>query len=97
MQLRVRLGSGFRNHAVRVRADGRQVFEQAGVSTDLRKSVAARVDVPVSGPVMRLDVSVAGGPDASLDVRPQETPFVEVRFLDGKLDMRASAEEAPML
>lgn len=97
MGVRVRLGSGFRNDAVSVRANGELVFDKAGVSTDLRKSVAATVEVPVGGPALRLEVAVEGGPSVSKDIRPQETPFVEVRLVDGRLELHASAEERPML
>ena len=97
MGLRVKLGAGFRDDTVSIRVDGVQVFGKSGISTDLRTSRAEVVELPVDKAVVRLEVSVAGGPSASREIRPQETPFVEVRVLDGQLELRATAGDTPML
>lgn len=97
MGLRVKLGAGFRDDTVSVRVDGVQVFDKSGITTDLRISRAEVVEVPAVRPVVQLEVSVAGGPSAAREIKPQETPFVEVRVVDGELELRATNEETPML
>lgn len=97
MTLNIRLGEGFQNNTVRVRVDGRQVFEKAGVSTDWTISRADAVQVQTGADSVQLEVDVEGGPRAAQSVAPARTPFVEVRFVNGELLLLPMGEEPPML
>ena len=97
MTLRVRLGDGFRNDTVSLRVNGEQVFHKSGVTTDLRLSRADSVDLPVGSQVVRLEVSVNGGPSAFKEITPSETPFVEANLVGGRLELQALPSETPML
>ena len=97
MMLRVRLGEGFQNNTVSVRVDGKDVYHRAGVSTDWTISRADALDVPTEAPSVRLEVSVENGPQVVQDIAPAQTPFVEVRLVDGALQLFPLNQEPPML
>ncbi len=97
MTLRVRLGEGFQNNTVSVRVDGKQVYQRSGVSTDWTISRADAVDVQTAAGSVQLEVSVDGGPPAVQAIEPARTPFVEVRSVNGELQLHALAQEPPML
>ena len=97
MMLRVRLGEGFQNNTVSVRVDGKDVYHRAGVSTDWTISRADSVDVQTEAPSVRLEVLVENGPQAAQDIAPADTPFVEVRLVDGALQLLPRDLEPPML
>lgn len=97
MLLRVRLGDGFQNNTVSVRIAGKEVYRRAGVSTDWTISRADAIDVPVAAPSVRLEVSVENGPQVVQDIRPAQTPFVEVRLVGGALQLFPLETEPPML
>ena len=93
----VKLRDGFKNDSVTIRVNGREIYRQTGVTTNLTISFADKVETPNEGSVARLEVVVDGGPSAATEIRVQETPFVDVWISDGRMDLRASAEEMPML
>jgi hypothetical protein len=95
--LLIKLRDGFSNDAVTVTLNGKEVYRKAGVSTDLTISYADAVEVPVAEAVVQLQVAVAGGQTESQEIRVQETPFVDVWLSPEKMELRASAEEVPML
>jgi hypothetical protein len=95
--LRVRLGEGFQNNTVRVRVDGKEVFQRAGVSTDWTISRADSVDIPTQASSVQLEVEVEGGARAVQEIAPANTPFVEVRFVNGELQLLPFDQEPPML
>ena len=97
MMLRVRLGEGFQNNTVSVRVDGKDVYHRAGVSTDWTISRADALDVATEAPSVRLEVSVENGPQVVQDIAPAQTPFVEVRLVDGALQLIPLNQEPPML
>jgi hypothetical protein len=97
MQLSVKLRDGFSNSAVSIRVDGAEVYKKSAVSTDLTISFADKVDVPVQGARVSLEVSVVGGPTGRVEVSPGETPFVDVAIVDGVMSLRMSKTETPML
>ena len=97
MTLRVRLGEGFQNNSVSVLVDGKQVYGRSGVSTDWTISRADSVDVKTEADSVRLEVSVDGGPPAVRAIEPARTPFVEVRFVNGELQLHALEQEPPMM
>jgi len=97
MTLRVRLGEGFQNNSVSVLVDGKQVYGRSGVSTDWTISRADSVDVKTGADSVRLEVSVDGGPPAVRAIEPARTPFVEVRFVNGELQLHALEQEPPMM
>lgn len=96
--LRVRLGEGFQNNTVSVRVNGEQVFHKSGVSTDWTISRADSLDVKIeAAATVQLEVSVEGGPGAVRNIQPAQTPFVEVRLVNGALQVHALNEESPMM
>lgn len=97
MTLQIRLGSGFKDDTVQVTVDSAQVFRQAGVSTDLRISRAASVEVQTEAASVQLAVAVEGGPHAVLAVAPAETPFVEVSLVDGALQLTPRNKATPLM
>lgn len=97
MTLRVRLGEGFQNNTVNVRVDGKQVYGRSGVSTDWTISRADAVDIQTGADSVQLEVSVDGGPPAVRTIEPARTPFVEVRFVNGELQLHALEQEPPMM
>jgi hypothetical protein len=97
MTLRVRLGEGFQNNTVSVRVDGKEVFRKSGVSTDWTISRADSLEVPLDAPSVQLEVTVDDGPRVARAIEPAQTPFVEVRFINGELQLHAMGEEPPML
>ena len=97
MTLRVRLGEGFQNNTVSVLVDGRQVYQRSGVSTDWTISRADAVDVKTGADSVQLEVSVEDGARAVRTIEPAHTPFVEVRFVNGELQLHALEQEPPMM
>lgn len=97
MQLNVKLRDGFRDATVEVTVDGKVVFDQAGVTSDLSISTAAVIEVEVGSATVVLEVKVSGGPTKALTIHVGQTPFVDVWNTDAGLDFRVSAEEVPML
>lgn len=97
MNLHVKLRDGFRNDTVTVRVNGQRVYQKSGVSTDLTISHADSIDIQVQAAAIELEVSVEGGQTVSRPVQVQETPFIEVWNTGGRLELRASGEETPML
>ena len=96
-RLSIKLRDGFSNDTVTVTLNGKQVYSKAGVSTDLTISYADAVEVPVAESVVQLEVAVKGGQTETKEIRVQETPFVDVWISPGKMELRESAEEVPML
>lgn len=97
MTLRVRLGEGFQNNSVSVKVDGKQVYGRSGVSTDWTISRADAVDVKTGADSVQLEVSVDGGPPTVQAIAPARTPFVEVRYVNGELQLLALEQEPPMM
>ena len=97
MTLRIKLRDGFRDQTVVITVDGREVYRKSGVTTDLSISYADAVEASTGAAPVKLAVRVENGPAASADIDPRRTPFVDVRVMDGKMELRASAAEQPML
>jgi hypothetical protein len=97
MHLSVKLRDGFKNDSVTIFVDGREVYRKTGVTTDLVTSFADGFELDITEAMMKFEVSVAGGPSIAKHISIIETPFVEVSTIDGKLEIRTSREEIPML
>ncbi len=97
MDLHIKLRDGFSDDTVSISVDNKQVYRKSGISTDLTISFADAVIVQVGETDVDLAVSVDGGQSACKRVRVDQTPFVEVWLLDGKMELRESKEETPML
>jgi len=97
MTLRVRLGEGFQNNTVTVLVDGKQVYGRSGVSTDWTISRADSVDVQVDTASVQVEVAVQDGPTTRRTIAPIDTPFVEVRVINGELQLLPLPQEPPML
>ncbi|HMZ56378.1 MAG TPA: hypothetical protein PLT48_16110 [Nitrospira sp.] len=105
----IRLRDGFFNDTVAVRVNGSEVYKKHGVTTDLSISFADAIEFTVEKNVIMLEVSVDGRPGGgpgnmhggglheSKEIWVQQTPFVDVWLIQGRLELRASSEEVPML
>ena len=47
--------------------------------------------------VVKLEVAVEGGQREEKEIRVRETPFVDVWFIEGTMELRESKDEVPML
>lgn len=97
MKLNLKFREGFANSTVSVKLGEREVYRKAGVTTDLSISFADEVDIALDGAERSLIVAVAGGPSATLQFDPAKTPFVEVWIIEGRMEIRASAQATPMM
>jgi hypothetical protein len=97
MRLFLKLRDGFSNDTVTIKVNGKEVYHKSGVSTDLTISFADAMEVTVEQSIIKLEVTVEGGPMATKEVRVQETPFVDVWVIEGKMELRESNEEVPMV
>jgi hypothetical protein len=97
MDLTIKLRDGFANDSVTITVNGKEVYRKSGVRTNLAISFADVVEVPVQEPIVKLGVAIAGGQQATEEIRVRETPFVDVWVVEGEMVLRASAEETPML
>lgn len=97
MPLHLKLRDGFQEDTVSIQVDGLTVYYGHKVHSDPSSSFADAVEVPVVAAVVRVRVEVQGGPVAEQEIRVAETPFVDIRRVDGQLQLHASADEMPML
>ena len=97
MRLFVKLRDGFRNDTVTISVNRKQVFRKSGVTTDLTISFADAVEIPVAEPLVQLRVAIEGSHMESKEIQVPETPFVDVWVIEGKMELRESKEEVPML
>jgi hypothetical protein len=97
MRLSIKLRDGFSNDIVTIRVNEKSVYHKSGVSTDLTISFADAVEVPVEKSSVKLEVAVEGGQTGTKQVQVRETPFVDVWIIEGKMELRESDTEMPML
>ena len=97
MLLHIKLRDGFTNDTVSITVNEKEVYRKSGVSTNLTISFADAVDVPVDTDVVKLVVTVEGGQREEKNIQVRETPFVDVWRIDGRMELRESKEEVPML
>jgi len=96
-KLHIALNDGFAGDAVAISLDGREVYNKADVKTDLRISHADQVDAEAPDAGATVEVR-ARGLSASAQIDPAATPYVTVNIgPGGQLEIRPSAEPAPML
>lgn len=97
MILHVKLRDGFSNDTVSIKVNGKEVCRKSGVRTNLTISFAGAVEVSVEEPVVKLEVAVEGGQKQEKEIRVRETPFIDVWVIEGKMELRESKDEVPML
>lgn len=97
MQLHIKLRDGFSDDTVYIKVNGKEVYRKSGVRTDLSISFADAVEVSVDESVVKLEVAVEGGQREEKEIRVRETPFIDVWFIEGKMELRESKDEVPML
>lgn len=97
MKLSVKLRDGFNDDKVSIKVDGREVYSESGVSTDLSVSFADAVEISVEQSVIKLEVAVEGGETEEKEIRVEDTPFVDVWRTGQKMELRESRNEVPML
>jgi hypothetical protein len=92
--LQIDLEDGFDGDTIVVRADGEEVWRQEDVTTNLASSLAAiaHVEVPESA---EIEVEVQTQ-ELSAATRV-ETPYLEVRVVDGRLTVESSPDLPPHL
>jgi len=96
-KLQIALNDGFAGDAVAVVVDGREVYNKAGVKTDLRISRADAVEVEAPDSGATVEIRARGG-SATIQVDASRTPYVTVDLDDdGRPRIRGSAEPTPML
>lgn len=91
--LRIELQDGFEGDDVVCTVDGRDVLRRSAVRTDLRISRADAIEVEVPDDPLTVEVQV---PNRSLaaEVRldPRAQPYVLVRIVEGRLEVRPAAD-----
>jgi len=97
MPIHIKLRDGFNNDTVTIRVNDKQVYHKLGVSTDLTISFADSVEVPVTQSKAKIEVAIKDGQEATKEIQVQATPFVDVWIIDGKMELRESASETPLL
>lgn len=97
MLLTVKLRDGFKNDTVILRVNEKEVYRKSNVSTDLSISFADALEINLEEAIIKLEVAVSGGLSQSIQVKPTETPYIEVWIVDGKMELRPSKTEVPML
>ena len=86
MTLTVRLCDGFNDDTVTMEMDGKQVFHRTGVTTNPAISYAATVLLPVEPRSYNFSVTVVGRLHHEQRVNVVDTPFMDVRVREGKLE-----------
>ena len=97
MYLHIKLRDGFSDDTVSIKLNGKEIYLKSGIQTDLSISFADAITVPVEESNNRLEVAIKGGQRAQKEICVQETPFVEVWLIAGKMELRESKDEIPML
>jgi hypothetical protein len=97
MNLRIKLRGGFRNDRVSMQIDGQEVYRKQGINADLSISFADGIEVEVRQSVVTLTIAVEGRGWIDREIHPQETPFVDVYFLEDTLKLRLSKEQILLL
>lgn len=97
MPLVIKLRDGFRNNTVIIRVNGEEIYHKSAISTDLTISVADIIEISVEETLVNLEVTVLGGQTSTQEIQVQETPFVDVWIIEGRMELRASKEDVPML
>ena len=97
MRLFVKLRDGFSDETVTISVNGKEVYRKSAVTTDLTISFADAVEIPVPESKVTLEVAVLHGQRGAKEIMVQETPFVDVWVIEGKMDLRASKDDLPML
>jgi hypothetical protein len=92
--LHIALHDGFQGHTVVITVDGREVYNQSSVTTNLAISRADAFDVQVASNTVRIDVSVEpGGRQGSTEVDVTQYPFVAVSLeRDGSITFQPSTQ-----
>ena len=97
MLLHIKLRDGFTNDTVSIMVNEKEVYRKSGVSTNLTISFADAVDVPVETAVVKLVVSVESAQRGEKIIQVRDTPFVDVWLTEGRMELRESSDEVPML
>lgn len=92
--LHIALHDGFAGQRVRITLNGRTIYDQPDVRTDLRIARADAIDVDVPARSSRLSVTIdPGGVTSATDVDAAATPYLAITIeAGGGLSWKASAE-----
>ena len=91
--MNIALHDGFNGQTVAITVDGRDVYNQSGVRTDLTIARADAVDIDTTGPAARIEVVVNPGDlRAATQVDVTRTPYVAMDIKGGAIHFTLSAE-----
>jgi hypothetical protein len=91
--VRIELQDGFEADEVICTVGGQEVARRPAVRTDLRISRADASDLDVADAPVTVGVQVpTRGLDAEVDLDPREHPYLLVRIVEGRLELRPSAD-----
>ncbi len=93
----LKLRDGFKDDTVLITANGRKVYHKTGISTDLTISFADAVTIDVRKSPVKLEVAVKGGESRKKEIHMDKTRFVDIWCIDGKMELRESGEEVPLM
>jgi hypothetical protein len=93
-KLHIALHDGFKANRVTITADGRNVYDNTAVTTNLAISRADALDITVNAKTARLHVLVEpGGNQASTEIDVTQFPFVAIsREQDGSIVFQPSSQ-----
>lgn len=91
--LHIALQDGFQQDTVIIYANGRTVYQKAGVTTNLAISLADTLELEVEKEAVRVEVVVASRDQrASITVNPGQTPYLAIQLgQEGALRLLPSA------
>jgi hypothetical protein len=91
--LRIELQDGFEDDEVICTVGGREVARRPAVRTDLRISRADAIELEVPDAPLTVGVQVpTRGLAAELDLDPREHPYLLVRIVAGRLEVRPTPD-----
>jgi hypothetical protein len=91
--LRIELQDGFEDDEVVCTVGGREVARRPAVRTDLRISRADAIALDVADAPLTVGVRLpARGLAAELGLDPREHPYLLVRIVEGRLELRPSGD-----
>lgn len=97
MELSIKLRDHFDNDTVGLYLNGEEIYQKSGVTSDLSISFADSIEVSVTEPFAKLLVRTGKGPSQEKSINIQDTPFVDIWFLEGNLSILTSRQEMPIL
>ena len=96
MKLNIKLRDGFNDNDVSIKVDGRDVYEKSGVTSDATISFADSTDIETDDQEVKVEVTVEDETRAKT-INVKATPFLEIWRSSENIELRASANEVPIM